>query len=113
MRIMQETTKWEGATPNHVYVMNDAMTRMIAYVPEGSTVVKKFSQPIPFDTRGRTFVELEGVPDAQPEPSVIEVKGSKGEKYRLSEEDGVWQCSCPGFKFRGTCKHLSMIKEQQ
>lgn len=106
MRIMQETTRWEGNTPNHVYVMNDAMTRMIAYVPQGSKQVKKFSQPIPIDTRGRTFVELDGVSAAEPDPEVKVVEGSKGQKYRLVREDDQWQCSCPGFKFRGQCKHV-------
>lgn len=109
MRIMQETTKWEGNTPNHVYIMNDAMTRMIAYVPEGSKTVKKFANPVPIDTRGRTFVELEGDTETAASPEVKVIEGSKGQKYRLVKEDGAWVCSCPGFKFRGTCKHSQSI----
>jgi hypothetical protein len=37
-----------------------------------------------------------------------EVAGSRGQKYRLSYTgmEG-WECTCPGFKFRKTCKHVS------
>ena len=107
MKIMLETTEWATPTPNHVYVMNDSMTKMTAYVPAGSRTVSKFKNPQRIDTRGRTFVELEdGVPD-QPDPTVITVEGSKGQKYFLSNEGEGWLCTCPGFRFRGQCKHVA------
>ena len=83
MRIVVETTVWQGATPNHVYVLDDSMSKMIAYVPQGSKTVKKFKNPISFDTRGRTFVELE---DSQPDPAVITRTGSKGEVYHITQD---------------------------
>lgn len=106
---MLETTTWTDSFDqncNHVYVMNDSMTQAVAYVPRGSKTLFKFKNPLKLDTRGRTFVELEEG-TAAVDPGVITVEGSRGEKYYLTEEDGVWSCTCPGFKFRGQCKHVA------
>jgi len=88
------------------------MSKMIAYVPQGSKTVKKFKNPISFDTRGRTFVELE---DSQPDPAVITRTGSKGEVYHITQDKSQgwrgWSCTCPGFKFRGSCKHVAEIQQ--
>jgi hypothetical protein len=44
----------------------------------------------------------------QPEPSeVITVTGSKGNTYTVTRESGRTSCTCPGYAFRKTCKHLS------
>lgn len=59
----------------------------------------------------------------RPEPKQVvktkEVKrytaqGSKGNHYEISEEDGVWTCSCPAHGFgRGKdCKHIKEIKSK-
>lgn len=112
MIIVEETTQWKDSwVPNHVYVLNDSMTKMIAYVPAGSKLVKKFKSPQSFDRRGRTFVELEGdsAPTA-PQPDQWEVPGSNGKTYTVTREPGGgmnYQCSCPGFQFRGSCKHVA------
>lgn len=37
---------------------------------------------------------------------VIPVKGSKGKTYTIIKENGKATCSCPGFGFRKTCKHV-------
>lgn len=105
MRIVQETSTWTTDTPNNVYVLNDAMTQLIAYVPEGSKTLKKLIKPIAFDTRYRTFVDLEGEESPKFTPKTT-VEGSKGQRYYLTETAQGWSCSCPGFKFRGNCKHV-------
>ena len=109
MKIMLETTQWSTPTPNHVYVMNNSMTKMIAYVPAGTRKVFKFKKPMGIDTRGRTFVDLDDVGPIEPDPQVITVEGSRGEKYFLSNPGEGWVCTCPGFKFRASCKHLATI----
>lgn len=104
---MLETTNWADADNdncNHVYVFNDSMTQAIAYVPRGSKILQKFSKPLAIDTRGRTFVELEGEAETAQDPDVRTVQGSKGEVYYVNDEEQT--CTCPGFKFRGTCKHF-------
>ena len=37
---------------------------------------------------------------------VIAVQGSKGKTYTIIKENGKATCSCPGFGFRKTCKHV-------
>lgn len=36
----------------------------------------------------------------------ITVQGSKGNTYVVTKENGKATCSCPGFGFRKTCKHV-------
>ena len=110
MKIMLETTAWSdgfGQACNHVYVFNDSMTKAVAYVPRGSKTLQRFSRPMTIDTRGRTFVELEEGSATKTDPDVITVEGSKGQRYYLTEEDGSWSCTCPGFKFCGACRHVA------
>ena len=61
MRVFQETTKWDKVeydVCNHIYYTNDSKSQIIAYynVVTGKTV--KFSKPIRWDMRYRTFKEL-------------------------------------------------------
>jgi hypothetical protein len=111
MKIVQETTKWKDSwVPNHVYVLNTAMTHMVAYVPAGSKLVKKFSKPIAFDRRGRSFVELEDESPPEPQSDTWTVAGSNGKTYTVTREAGGglnYACTCPGFTYRGSCKHVA------
>lgn len=102
MKIAREVTEWVVDAPNHIYVFNDAMTRIIAYVPEGSNQVQKFKQPMDIDRRGRKFELLEDEPDQRV------VTGSKGQRYYLTQADGQWVCSCPGYQYHGKCKHQQL-----
>jgi len=34
------------------------------------------------------------------------VKGSKGQEYVVTNALGKWHCTCTGFQFRRTCKHI-------
>jgi len=104
VRIVIETTRWETGTPNHIYVCDDSMQNMIAYVPEGSKIVQRFKKPIAFDRRGRTFEDVDGEPT---KPDQHTVKGSRGETYTLRKNNGEWACSCPGYTYRGACKHVA------
>jgi hypothetical protein len=37
------------------------------------------------------------------------VSGSKGSKYVVTKNSSKWDCTCPGFGFRKTCKHVSEL----
>lgn len=38
------------------------------------------------------------------------VTGSKGNTYLVIRKDNKYSCSCPGFTFRKSCRHLSEAK---
>ena len=58
--------------------------------------------------------------DAEPDPvdpdvETWQIEGSKGQTYTVSRErgDGMnYQCTCPGFKFRGSCRHTAEFLAQ-
>jgi hypothetical protein len=39
----------------------------------------------------------------------IEVPGSKGNTYHVTNESGRWTCTCAGFQFRRQCKHTQNV----
>lgn len=40
---------------------------------------------------------------------VITVQGSKGNSYVITKEDGKASCTCVGYSFRKTCKHVQEV----
>lgn len=42
---------------------------------------------------------------------VFEVEGSKGKKYIVSKDSKGWDCTCPGFQFRKSCKHVTELSK--
>jgi hypothetical protein len=114
MKFYQETTKWHTDTPNGIYLLNDSKTKMYAFIRAGSKSVFKFKNPIQIDSRGRMFKEIKNTFNFEIEESKNhnpqwEVKGSKGDKYIVEQTEHGLTCTCSGFKFRGKCKHLSLI----
>ena len=110
MKFYQETTMWRDGFANGMYLLDDSKTKMYAYIKPGDKAVFKFKNPIRIDTRGRKFVVAKEQPDFEIEvttnPNRWEVTGSKGDLYIVTLEEGVYNCSCSGFKFRGACRHV-------
>jgi len=110
MKLFQETTQWPDTTPNHAYYLDDGKSRMFAYIRAGSRAVFRFKKPIRIDTRGRKFQEIADPNNFTVEETTNanrwEVTGSRGDVYIVRLEEGVYTCSCSGFKFRGDCKHV-------
>ena len=98
MKILQEVTDWgaEYAIPGHIYHVLD--NGKLKAFDNGSGLIT-FSRPLMFDRRGRKFRTIQEVP----EKDTKVVQGSGGKKYTIT--DG--RCSCPGFTFRGHCKHVN------
>ena len=99
IEILQEITDW-GKYPvaNGIYHVNSAGQ----LVQHNDTV---FKNPIKqFSKARRKFVKIGERPE-EFSKDVIVVKGSKGNTYTI--EDG--KCSCPGFTFRGNCKHVKEV----
>jgi hypothetical protein len=117
MKYIQEVTDWgKHNVLNHVYYVNDDKNKMVGYIKNGSTNLFKFKKPMSFDGRGRKFVEVRtlkaesdkvyfGKVEDKP-VNVIEIQGSSGKTYFLSKMGNRYTCTCPGFTFRHTCRHI-------
>jgi hypothetical protein len=111
MEALRETTDW--ATPNHTYLLDG--TTLVAYIKQGETVPFYFSKPIKhFDKRGRKFEKAStNLFESHVESAVsnlIEVQGSKGAVYYVNPVEIT--CTCPGFMFRGKCKHTDILVDK-
>ena len=101
MQAVVETTG--GAFHAHTYLLDG--NNLVAYVKVNETQPFYFKNPIKgFDKRGRKFapgnIDLFTEKKAQNGRTVI---GSSGQAYTVTEDS----CSCPGFTYRGSCKHLA------
>lgn len=116
MQVLYETTEWaDSIDANHVYFMNDSKDRMYAYVTRGSMDVFKFRNPIRIDTRGRTFITVPniwnfGIEEVVAAQTTWEFVGSRGDRYVVTKDEGVYNCTCPGYKYRGECKHVKELE---
>jgi hypothetical protein len=100
MEALIETTG--GVFHAHTYLLDG--TNLVAYVKVGTQEPFYFKNPIKgFDRRGRKFapgnVTLFNTKKETHGKTVI---GSSGQTYTVTEES----CTCPGFTYRGTCKHM-------
>lgn len=96
--ILQETTDW-GDQPvnNGIYHVN-LQGHLVQYND------KVFKNPLKqFSKARRTFTKIGERVDPLTRSDVKIVIGSKGQKYVIEND----KCSCPGFKFRGDCKHVA------
>ena len=112
----KETTVWEDGNTaiNHTYLLDG--DRMIAYMRTGTSVPFYFKTPIRISRSGRKFELVEPNPFdlvphvviAQELANTREIDGSKGAKYILDLD--AKSCSCPGYTYRGTCKHVKELE---
>ena len=114
MKWFAETTDWNDSTPNGIYLLNDSKNKMYAFRPVGTGEIKVFKNPIRIDLRGRKFavnsVQFQTeLTEPEPEGRVIEVRGSKGDVYQVTDVNGNYSCTCSGFRFRGECKHIKEL----
>lgn len=108
MIAVQETTKWdvEYRKPNHTYLLDG--DKIIAYIKWSEGEPEYLKTPLRIDKRGRTFVELKNNPfKVKIKSELIKVIGSKGDTYFVDPDNKT--CTCSGFQFRGTCKHLKSV----
>lgn len=121
MKAFQELTVWatEFDMPNHVYFLNDSKEKMYGYVQSSTGMVHTMSTPYKFKAGGRKFKEVENrwnFKIAEDEPEIVtgkeyKVPGSKGAIYTVTNDHGVWSCTCPASKWqKGECKHIVQLK---
>lgn len=115
----KEITQWsDGATAiNHTYLLDG--DSMIAYMRVGTTVPFYFKAPIRISRSGRKFQVVDPNPFAYlpqvvveqtTSANTVEIEGSKGARYILDRV--LCTCTCPGFTYRGTCKHVKELADE-
>lgn len=94
-----------GQFPAHTYLLDG--TNLVAYIKSGEQKPFYFKNPIKgFDKRGRKFEKTDSKTfKVKVKSNLIEIKGSKGNSYQVDPE--AHTCTCPGFTFRGSCKHIT------
>jgi hypothetical protein len=120
MKAFQEITEWDTdfVMPNHVYFLSDSKDKMYGYVKSGTGEIVEVSTPYRFKASGRKFREVVNtwkvtVDKAEPvEGRNWTVSGSKGDLYTVTENHGLWTCTCSGFKFRNQCRHVEEISNK-
>ena len=103
MEAVKEIT--EGALPAHIYLLDG--NNLVSYIKSGETEPFYFKNPIKgFDKRGRKFATVTPNPfKVKTQSNLIKVKGSNGKEYTI--DPAAKTCNCPGFTFRGACKHIA------
>ena len=97
IEILQEVTDWgEQNIANGIYHVNGAGQ----LVQHNDTV---FKNPMKQFSKSRRKFKKIGEREEALAPGAVTVQGSNGKVYTI--QDG--KCSCPGFKFRGNCKHTA------
>jgi len=115
MRFYRETTAWDGNVPNHTYLLSTDKSRMYGYMKSGTTETTVFKKPYRFDVRYRTFQEVPELGEIdldQVKSQQWKFIGSKGDTYVVQKIEDMLQCTCPGFTFRGDCKHVKQVEEK-
>ena len=106
MQILKEVTVWDVGyrQPNHVYLVDG--DKIVAYQPFGEGEVRQVSSKMKLDRRGRKFIEIKSNAFIVNEvkSKLITITGSKGNTYQVDPDKST--CTCPGFTFRNTCKHI-------
>ena len=98
IEILQEVTDWGDINiANGIYHVNGA-GQLVQYND------KVFNSPMKqFSKSRRKFTKI-GEREEALAPGVKTVQGSNGKVYTI--DDG--KCSCPGYTFRGKCKHVEV-----
>lgn len=109
----KEITVWaDGVTTvNHTYLFNG--DKAVAYIRYGTTEPFWFKTPLKISKSGRKFEKVSNDLFALSmnvfTPSdVVEVQGSKGAVYYVNTTENT--CTCPGYTYRGTCKHVKELE---
>ncbi len=109
MEILRETTVWSTGykVPNHTYILDGS--KLVGYIQEGKTEPFMFKIPQSFSKSGRKFEKVGNLKVFRElmQKTVSnrrQVIGSKGNIYTVDDSEGT--CTCAGFTYRGTCKHL-------
>jgi len=108
MIVVEEITEWSTPfQPNNILFLSNSKSKLYAYINRVTGEQKVLKNPIDFDPRYRKFQLIKQVEEDRPG---IQVKGSKGDIYYVTNDNDRWKCTCTGYKYHGTCKHIEKVK---
>jgi hypothetical protein len=111
MIVVQEVTEWSTPyQPNNILFLSNNKQKLYAYINRVTGEQKILNSPIDFDPRYRKFELLRHVEDEQ---EGVAVKGSKGDIYYVTKNNGEYKCTCTGYRYHGTCKHIEKVKNER
>ena len=97
--IVEKATRF--TPPNFIRIVTDFDSPVrIREVPLHRVIAIEYAD-------GRT-VDQEAVKE---DTKVWTVEGSKGSKYNVIRNKTSWTCTCPGFQFRKTCRHIKELQD--
>ena len=107
IEILQEVTDWgKYKVNNGIYHVNGS-GQLVAYQKNKKSVVQVLNVPSAnFSKSRRKFVKI-GQREEKLASHIIKVQGSKGNVYLVDTIKKT--CTCPGFTYRGNCKHVKEI----
>ena len=113
MQAFKEITVWADSNTaiNHTYLLDG--DKMVAYIRYGTTEPFWFKTPIKISKSGRKFEQVSDdlfnlSMNVLTPSNTKEVEGSKGAKYIINLDENT--CTCPGYTYRGTCKHVKELE---
>jgi len=102
IEVLQETTDWGKYKVNNGIYHVSSSGKLVAYQVNQDSEVQVLKVPSTQFSKARRKFKKIGEYAEKLSKDAIQVKGSNGNVYTI--EDG--KCSCPGFTFRGNCKHV-------
>ena len=122
MKTITEITEWnlDYTIPGHTYFVSDSKDKAFAYIKAGSNTIEEFNKPYRFSTSGRKFKEINNTWGFFPKEELVlvgethKVLGSNNAIYTVTDDVGVWSCTCPASKWqKNDCKHIKELKLNQ
>ena len=105
--ILQEVTDWGKYKVNNGVYHVSASGKLVGYQVNKDAELQVLKVPsTQFSKARRKFVKI-GERAEELGSHIKKIIGSKGNVYLLDTEKMT--CTCPGFTFRGTCKHVKEI----
>lgn len=122
---MQEVTVWKcDFQPNHTYLFDG--DKALAYIKKGESEITTLIKPLRIVQTGRKFVKVsislfKAANIQQPKKVYQKPIGfmkawkvvSADKTYLVELIADRYSCSCKGFEFRRTCKHIGAVQRKK
>jgi hypothetical protein len=105
--ILQEVTDWgKYKVNNGIYHVNGS-GQLVAYQPNKDAEIQVLNIPSTQFSKARRKFKKIGERAEELANHIVKVEGSKGNIYYVDIIKKT--CTCPGFTYRGNCKHVKEV----